>query len=66
MIETARTLNPGIELVVRTHSEEDFSFLRQENAGRVFLGEHELADNMSRYLLDRISEPGPVPSQART
>jgi CPA2 family monovalent cation:H+ antiporter-2 len=66
MIETARTLNPGIELVVRTHSEEDFSFLRQENAGKVFLGEHELADNMSRYLLDRISDPGPVPSQART
>jgi monovalent cation:H+ antiporter-2, CPA2 family len=53
MIEIARLLNPGIETLVRTHSEEEAELLRQEQAGKVFLGEHELAGAMSRYLLER-------------
>jgi CPA2 family monovalent cation:H+ antiporter-2 len=43
MIEIARTVNPRIETVVRTHSEEEAVLLEKENAGKVFLGEHELA-----------------------
>jgi CPA2 family monovalent cation:H+ antiporter-2 len=43
MIEIARTVNPRIETVVRTHSEEEAALLEKENAGKVFLGEHELA-----------------------
>ena len=52
MIETARALNPGIHTVVRTHSESEADLLRKEKAGRVFLGEHELAESMSSYILD--------------
>jgi CPA2 family monovalent cation:H+ antiporter-2 len=52
MIETARALNPGIRTVVRTHSESEADLLRKENAGRVFLGEHELAESMSSYILN--------------
>jgi CPA2 family monovalent cation:H+ antiporter-2 len=55
MIETARALNPAIEIVVRTHSEEEAELLRNENAGRVFMGEHELADGMTRYVLERVA-----------
>jgi CPA2 family monovalent cation:H+ antiporter-2 len=40
MIEIARTVNPRIETVVRTHSEEESALLEKENAGKVFLGEH--------------------------
>jgi CPA2 family monovalent cation:H+ antiporter-2 len=58
MIEIARALNPGIETLVRTHSEEEAKLLRQEQAGKVFLGEHELAGAMSRYLLERVTAPG--------
>jgi monovalent cation:H+ antiporter-2, CPA2 family len=53
MIEIARTVNPGIEAVVRTHSEEEAVLLEKENAGKVFLGEHELARSMIRHVLDR-------------
>ena len=53
MIELARTVNPRIETVVRTHSEEEAVLLEKENAGKVFLGEHELALAMTRYVLER-------------
>jgi monovalent cation:H+ antiporter-2, CPA2 family len=55
MIEVARMLNPHIEVVVRTHSEEEADLLRGENAGAVFLGEHELARSMARHVIERIS-----------
>jgi monovalent cation:H+ antiporter-2, CPA2 family len=53
MIEIARTVNPRIETVVRTHSEEEVVLLEKENAGKVFLGEHELALAMIRHVLER-------------
>ena len=53
MIEIARTVNPRIETVVRTHSEEEAELLEKENAGKIFLGERELARNMSQYVLGR-------------
>ncbi len=55
MIELARALNPGIDTIVRTHSEEEAELLRRENAGAVFIGEHELALGMSRHLLQRLA-----------
>jgi CPA2 family monovalent cation:H+ antiporter-2 len=57
MIETARALNPGIRTVVRTHSEEEADLLRQEQAGKIFIGEQVLADNMSHYVLDTFRQP---------
>ena len=53
MIEIARTVNPRIETIVRTHSEEEAVLLEKENAGKVFLGEHELAIAMIRHVLER-------------
>jgi monovalent cation:H+ antiporter-2, CPA2 family len=53
MITTARTLNPGIEIVVRTHNETEARLLESENAGKIFLGEEELAQSMMRYVLER-------------
>jgi CPA2 family monovalent cation:H+ antiporter-2 len=53
MIETARSLNPNIETLVRTHSEEEALLLEQEQAGRIFLGESELASGMARHILER-------------
>lgn len=53
MIEIARTVNPRVETVVRTHSEEEAVLLEKENAGKVFLGEHELATAMTRHVLER-------------
>ena len=61
MLETARALNPTIDTVVRTHSQEEADLLTRENAGRVFMGEHELALGMTRHVLERIAgnnDPG--------
>jgi CPA2 family monovalent cation:H+ antiporter-2 len=55
MIEIARTVNPHIETVVRTHSEEEATLLEKENAGKVFFGEHELALAMTRHVLERFA-----------
>jgi CPA2 family monovalent cation:H+ antiporter-2 len=41
---------------VRTHSEEEAALLTREHAGQVFIGEHELANGMSNYLLARLKE----------
>ena len=60
MIQIARTLNPDIEIVVRTHSEEDATLLRSENAGTVFLGEHELAMAMTRYVMEKAAAPAAI------
>lgn len=52
MIETARALNPSIQSVVRTHNEAEAELLRSKAAGKVFLGEHELALRMTRHILE--------------
>ncbi|HEX6437493.1 MAG TPA: YbaL family putative K(+) efflux transporter [Candidatus Binatia bacterium] len=52
MIEIARTVNPHIQTVVRTHSEEEAVLLEKEQAGKVFLGEHELAIGMIQHVLE--------------
>ncbi len=53
MATHARLLNPTIEVVVRSHNEEEASRLAQELASRVFVGEHELAQAMTRHVLER-------------
>jgi len=54
MVETARTLNPRIETLLRTHSDEEAAMFRQENLGTVFMGEQELAHAMTRQALIRM------------
>jgi K+:H+ antiporter len=55
MIEIARSLTPRIETVVRTHSEEEAALLEKENAGKIFLGERELAQSIIQHVLNRYS-----------
>lgn len=64
MVDTARTLNPGIEIVLRTDSEEELVMLRKENIGTVFFREEELANGITRHVLKRFDlEAGdPVPT----
>ncbi|HET8797043.1 MAG TPA: YbaL family putative K(+) efflux transporter [Thermoanaerobaculia bacterium] len=54
MIEVARKLNPKIQIVLRTHTDEEAEMLRQEKAGEVFMGEHELARAMTSHVLERM------------
>jgi CPA2 family monovalent cation:H+ antiporter-2 len=54
MVETAKTLNPRVEILLRTHNDEEGALLRRENLGLVFMGEHELAQAMTREVLGRL------------
>ena len=58
MAEAARTHNPGIEVVVRTHNETEAELLRRDMIGRIFLGEHELALAMLEHVVARTGEAG--------
>ena len=51
--EIARTLNPHIEIVLRTHSEDESQFLQKEKIGTVFFGEEELDKGMTNHILQR-------------
>ena len=55
MAEIATTLQPGIEVVVRTHSEEESKMLQSDGIGTVFFGEEELAKGMTKHVLERFS-----------
>ena len=54
MVEIARTLNPKIETLLRTHSDEEAALLEKQNLGKVFMGEHELALAMTHHVLERM------------
>ncbi|HEY9239760.1 MAG TPA: YbaL family putative K(+) efflux transporter [Burkholderiaceae bacterium] len=58
MVQTARTLNPGIEVVVRSHNAEEAALLESERVGKVFIGEHELAAGMAGHVLSRLRPSG--------
>lgn len=53
--DTARTLNPGIEIVLRTHGEVESELLRKDGIGTVFFGEEELAKGMTAHVLQRFA-----------
>lgn len=54
MVEVARTLNPEIGIVLRTHNEEEAVLLRKENLGTVFFGEDELARGMTSHVVAKL------------
>jgi CPA2 family monovalent cation:H+ antiporter-2 len=60
MADTARTLNPNIEIVVRTHNEDESLLLRNERIGTVFYGEEELANGMVSHVLARFNSQSPT------
>ncbi|MEW6313665.1 MAG: YbaL family putative K(+) efflux transporter [Pseudomonadota bacterium] len=56
MVKIARTLNPAIEIVVRTHDEDESLLMRKDAIGTVFFGEEELARGMLSHVLRRYAE----------
>jgi CPA2 family monovalent cation:H+ antiporter-2 len=53
MVDIARKLNPHIETVARSHTDEETGFLERDGIDRVFMGENELALSMTRHILER-------------
>lgn len=53
IITAARRMNPDIDTVVRTHTDEERAYLEGLHVGRAVMGERELARAMARYALER-------------
>ena len=60
MVEVARTLNPHIAVVVRSHNVEEATRLESDGAGTVFVGETELAKSMIGHVLGLVV-PAAIP-----
>ncbi|MBL8451344.1 MAG: cation:proton antiporter [Zoogloea sp.] len=56
MVDIARKLNPGIEAVLRSETEDGANLLRKEKLGEVFVAEQELAASMARHVAGRLTE----------
>ena len=54
MVGIARRLNPGIEILMRSHDEDEARLFETDALGKVFVGEHELALGMTRHILERM------------
>jgi len=54
MVDVAKRLNPKIEIVLLSHDEDEAVLFEKEALGKVFVGEHELALGMTRYILERM------------
>ena len=59
MIETARKLNPGIPIVVRTHSEEEAELLAKEGLERVLHAKGALGVAMADAVVEAIERMPP-------
>ena len=53
ILALARRLNPDVEVVARTHSDEERAFLESHGAGHALVGERELAVSLTRHALRR-------------
>lgn len=51
MTEIAQTLNPNIQIVVRSHNVEEAELIEKESGATVFVGERELANSMLTHIL---------------
>ena len=54
MVEVARSLNPQVQVLLRTLSEDEAALLRREGLGTVFLGKEELSRSMTAQVLDHM------------
>ena len=50
MTDVAQTLNPDIQIVVRSHNVEEAALIEKESGATVFVGERELANSMLTHI----------------
>ena len=55
MLARAHQLNPGVEVILRTHSDEERQFLEEMGAARALVSERELAVSLTREALRRFA-----------
>ncbi|MDP8568324.1 YbaL family putative K(+) efflux transporter [Methylophilus aquaticus] len=56
IVDIAKQLQPDIEVVIRTHHEDEYQRLQKEYGSTVFFGEEELAKGMTSHVLQRFEK----------
>jgi CPA2 family monovalent cation:H+ antiporter-2 len=64
ILDHARKVNPGIDTVVRTHSDEERAHLERTGVGRAVVGERELALAIIRYAFGTYGVQGDMAAVA--
>ena len=54
VLDLAREANPGVDTVVRTHTDHEREHFEKEGVGRVVMGEREMALAMTDYALSSL------------
>ncbi|AOA59431.1 cation:proton antiporter [Acinetobacter larvae] len=54
IVDTAKLLNPKIEVLVCAESKQEAELIRQDDVGKVYYAKEEMAHNMSDYILNQI------------
>ncbi|OTG85641.1 sodium:proton antiporter [Acinetobacter sp. ANC 4558] len=54
IVDTAKTLNPEIQVLVCAESKEEAEIIRSEQVGDVYYAKEEMAKNMSNHILNQI------------
>lgn len=57
ILAVAKRLNPDVEVIARTHSDEERAFLESSGASRALVGERELAVSLARLVLRHFEVP---------
>ena len=57
MADIARTLNPQIQVIVRSHNAQEAALLEADGTATVFVGETELGRAMVRHVLQWVDKP---------
>lgn len=54
IIAISKQLNPEIQVLICAENKEEAEIIREENIGHVFYAQEEMANNMSRHILQRL------------
>jgi CPA2 family monovalent cation:H+ antiporter-2 len=54
IVDTAKLLNPEIQVLVCAENKEEAEVIRKDNVGEVYYAKEEMAKNMSNHILNQI------------
>jgi voltage-gated potassium channel Kch len=60
LLERARALNSGLEIIARAHSDEEVDYLQKHGADLIIMGEREIARGMAEHIQKQLDGGEPA------
>jgi CPA2 family monovalent cation:H+ antiporter-2 len=61
IVQTAREANPGLQVIVRTHTDSEAAWLESQAIERIVMSERRTADDIARYALEALEIEAEAP-----